>query len=53
MAAPVLAGSDRLYRLLLRAYPAPFRERFGAEPEDADRAAAATAAWARAHYTRA
>ena len=30
-----------------------FRERFGTQPEDADRAAAATAAWARAHYTRA
>jgi len=29
-----------------------FRERFGAVPEDADRAAAATAAWARAEYAR-
>jgi nucleoside-diphosphate-sugar epimerase len=29
-----------------------FRERFGAAPEDADRAAAATVAWARAHYAR-
>ena len=27
-----------------------FRERFGMVPEDADRAAAATVAWARAHY---
>ena len=27
-----------------------FRERFGTLPEDADRAAAATVAWARAHY---
>ena len=27
-----------------------FRERFDVEPEDADRAAAATVAWARAHY---
>jgi len=30
----------------------PFRERFGVLPEDADRAAAATVAWARAHYAR-
>ena len=30
-----------------------FRQRFGAQPEDADRAAAATVAWARAHYKRA
>lgn len=30
-----------------------FRERFGVQPEDADRAAAATVAWARAHYARA
>lgn len=30
-----------------------FRERFGTQPEDADRAAAATVAWARMHYTRA
>ena len=30
-----------------------FRERFGAQPEDADRAAAATVAWARAHYASA
>jgi nucleoside-diphosphate-sugar epimerase len=30
-----------------------FRERFRLEPEDADRAAAATVAWARAHYARA
>ena len=30
-----------------------FRERFGVLPEDADRAAAATVAWARAHYARA
>ncbi|MGB7218546.1 MAG: NAD-dependent epimerase/dehydratase family protein [Vicinamibacterales bacterium] len=30
-----------------------FRQRFGALPEDADRAAAATVAWARAHYARA
>jgi hypothetical protein len=29
-----------------------FRERFGVQPEDADRAAAASAAWARAHYAR-
>lgn len=29
-----------------------FRERFGVLPEDADRAAAATVAWARAHYAR-
>jgi len=29
-----------------------FRERFGTLPEDADRAAAATVAWARAHYGR-
>jgi len=31
---------------------APFRKRFGVMPEDADRAAAATVAWARAHYAR-
>jgi nucleoside-diphosphate-sugar epimerase len=31
----------------------PFRERFGSQPEDAGVAAAATVAWARAHYTRA
>jgi len=30
-----------------------FRKRFGTHPEDADRAAAATVAWARAHYRRA
>jgi nucleoside-diphosphate-sugar epimerase len=30
----------------------PFRERFGVPPEDADRAAEATVAWARAHYAR-
>jgi nucleoside-diphosphate-sugar epimerase len=30
----------------------PFRERFGAVPEDADRAAAATVAWARTQYAR-
>lgn len=30
-----------------------FRERFSVQAEDADRAAAATVAWARAHYTRA
>jgi nucleoside-diphosphate-sugar epimerase len=30
----------------------PFRERFGTEPEDASRAAAATVTWARAHYGR-
>jgi nucleoside-diphosphate-sugar epimerase len=30
-----------------------FRERFGVQPEDADHAAAATVAWARAHYARA
>jgi nucleoside-diphosphate-sugar epimerase len=29
-----------------------FRERFGVVPEDADRAAAATVAWARAQYTK-
>ena len=29
-----------------------FRQRFGALPEDADRAAAATVAWARTHYAR-
>jgi nucleoside-diphosphate-sugar epimerase len=29
---------------------APFRARFGVFPEDADRAAAATVAWARTHY---
>jgi nucleoside-diphosphate-sugar epimerase len=29
-----------------------FRKRFGATPEDADRAAAATVEWARAHYGR-
>jgi nucleoside-diphosphate-sugar epimerase len=29
-----------------------FRERFGVPPEDTDRAAAATVAWARAHYAR-
>jgi nucleoside-diphosphate-sugar epimerase len=29
-----------------------FRERFGVPPEDADRAAEATVAWARAHYDR-
>ncbi len=28
----------------------PFRRRFGVEPEDPDRAAAETVAWARAHY---
>jgi hypothetical protein len=27
-----------------------FRARFGATPEDADRAAAATVEWARSHY---
>jgi len=31
----------------------PFRERFDVRPEDADRAAAATVAWARAHYAHA
>ena len=31
---------------------APFRKRFGVMPEDADRAAAATVAWARAQYAR-
>ena len=31
---------------------APFRKRFGVMPEDADRAAAATVAWARAQYGR-
>jgi nucleoside-diphosphate-sugar epimerase len=30
-----------------------FRERFGVGPDDADRAAAATVSWARAHYARA
>lgn len=30
-----------------------FRQRFGTQPEDADRAAAATVAWARAHYGKA
>jgi nucleoside-diphosphate-sugar epimerase len=29
-----------------------FRQRFGAVPEDADRAAAATVAWARTQYAR-
>jgi hypothetical protein len=28
----------------------PFRQRFGVVPEDGDRAADATVAWARAHY---
>jgi nucleoside-diphosphate-sugar epimerase len=31
----------------------PFRDLFGVQPEDADRAVAATVAWARAHYGRA
>jgi hypothetical protein len=29
-----------------------FRERFGTQPEDADRAATAAVAWGRAHYAR-